>query len=344
MGNLSVAISGLGNSGSNYHAPSYEQNSSANIVAVCDKDDDRCEKQANKYGVIGYNSFNNMIEENDIDLVSICTPPTYHFEQAKFAIENGVNALIEKPLTTNLNDAIKLKNIDENNSSDIIVVHNRKMKPEFRHAFDLIGRGKIGKVTDIHYFKSIKRSDRTLSPNHWANDLSGGGWEERLPHPLYIINNIGGDLEILSVSSMRKEKSSKIPNDVFILLKGDCFATIRYSATIDSSVPNYYIIQGTNGKLRISYKGAEYLPTRNGIKDDVFHGIHVMYKTGKYFITSIKKKFGQNSTIKSESHRMYIDSTLDYICGEGPKPTSWEEALYTVEATEKIGCKISEGN
>lgn len=104
MEKLRVAVVGAGIYGIN-HINAYKWNPNAKLVAVCDLNESLRKKMEEQFQVKTYEQVKDMLEQEEIDAVSIATPDCYHAAPALEAIRHGKDVLIEKPLATTLEDA-----------------------------------------------------------------------------------------------------------------------------------------------------------------------------------------------------------------------------------------------
>ena len=95
---LKVGIVGCGNIFT-MHATSCDHLKNATLVGVCDIKKDRADKVAKKYGVTAYYDYKELIDKSKIDVVHICVPHYLHPIISKYAIEQGVHVLCEKPMS-----------------------------------------------------------------------------------------------------------------------------------------------------------------------------------------------------------------------------------------------------
>lgn len=97
--------------------------------------------------VIVFKNFQDAI--NWCNLVHICTPDDMHTEYVAEAIKRGKTVLCEKPLTTNLQDALDLQNLSIKHKSTLIVGQNYRLTPTFMEARKMALEGQIGIITGI---------------------------------------------------------------------------------------------------------------------------------------------------------------------------------------------------
>ena len=96
---LRVGVIGVGSMGRN-HARVYAAMEEVQLVAVSDNDAQLAARVGNIYGCQSYADYNLMLAHEQLDLVSVVVPTHHHFAVASAVIDQGVNLLIEKPITT----------------------------------------------------------------------------------------------------------------------------------------------------------------------------------------------------------------------------------------------------
>ena len=135
MKELNVGVIGVGHLGQ-YHAQKYFSMENVNLVGVVDIDQDRAKSVAKKYNTKSYVNYKNIISK--VDAVSIAVPTPSHFQVSRDLLENGVDVLIEKPMTTTLKEADKLIDIAESKDLIIQVGHIERFNPAVGALQDII--------------------------------------------------------------------------------------------------------------------------------------------------------------------------------------------------------------
>jgi predicted dehydrogenase len=104
--NMKVGIIGSGSIARIAHAPGYNELDGVELVACSDVDGDRASKFAKEFDIPqSYDTYAEMLDKHDLDIVSVCTPNYAHREAAVAALQSGVNVLCEKPLAVTVEDA-----------------------------------------------------------------------------------------------------------------------------------------------------------------------------------------------------------------------------------------------
>src|SRR5713101_984758 len=109
---LRVGMVGAGMSASAIHLPGYAANSNVRIVGITSLDDDASKRLAEKYSIQKtYKSVEAMMNDTDVQAISVSTPPAAHEPIARQAIEAGKHVLIEKPVATSLAELDHIKDM-----------------------------------------------------------------------------------------------------------------------------------------------------------------------------------------------------------------------------------------
>lgn len=98
-----------------------------------------------------YGSFEEMAEKeaarsDGIEAVSIVTPNHVHYPAAKAFLERGIHVICDKPLTSNLEDAKKLKAVADKAKALFILTHNYTGYPMVRQAREMVAAGQLGQI------------------------------------------------------------------------------------------------------------------------------------------------------------------------------------------------------
>ncbi|OGT06898.1 MAG: UDP-N-acetyl-D-glucosamine dehydrogenase [Gammaproteobacteria bacterium GWE2_37_16] len=125
---IKCAVVGVGYLGK-FHADKYAVLPNAELVAVCDSDEERSKEIATKYNISALSDYRDLVGK--VDAVSIAAITSAHYEIAKFFLENKIHVLIEKPITTSVETAEELQKIAKKNKLVIQVGQLERFNPAF---------------------------------------------------------------------------------------------------------------------------------------------------------------------------------------------------------------------
>jgi len=188
---LRTAVVG-GGTVSGVHLDGLTKNPRTELVAICDTDEETANGIATDYGIDAYYDVAELLDDRDLDWLHICTPVQSHLPIAKLAIDAGVPVQIEKPITETYEEFQELAAYATEHGVTVSEKHNHNFDPAVREAVAMRRRGELGEVrgVDVVYTGSSRPDDPNRGP--WNLELSGGEFEEGIPHPLYLTLRTGG--------------------------------------------------------------------------------------------------------------------------------------------------------
>ncbi|MGG1313358.1 Gfo/Idh/MocA family protein [Cohnella laeviribosi] len=170
---IRTAVIGTG-SISDFHLKSYARHPDAELVAVCDLNGERARQKADQFGAAkSYSDYKELLADPDIDAVSVCTWNNTHAEISIAALRAGKHVLVEKPLCTTVEEALRIQEAVEETGKQLMIGYVRRYDPNARLLKEFVDKGEFG---DLYYAKasSIRRHG---NPGGWFADRSrsGGG-------------------------------------------------------------------------------------------------------------------------------------------------------------------------
>ena len=126
MSKIKTAVIGVGYLGK-FHAQKYALLENSELIAVCDTNLDVAEKIASEHGVKACRDYLEILDQ--VDAVSIVVPTQKHHEVAKACLEKGVHVLLEKPITSTVEQAEDLVKIAKDNNAILQIGHLERFNP-----------------------------------------------------------------------------------------------------------------------------------------------------------------------------------------------------------------------
>ena len=126
---LRAGVIGVGYLGS-FHAEKYAQLSNVELVAVADTNARRAKTVAERWKTKSIADFRQLI--GSIDCVSVAVPTALHFEITREMLANGIDVLVEKPMTQNVAEGRELVQLAERNGRILQVGHLERFNPAIR--------------------------------------------------------------------------------------------------------------------------------------------------------------------------------------------------------------------
>ena len=137
------------------HAAAYHNTPDIELVAGCDISDQQRRRFCKRWRIAAvYDSVDQMVRNEDLDIISICSPTGMHFENAMAALAGGTRAIFcEKPVCGRLCDADQLVQSCDDAGVVLAVNHIRRWTPIYQRTCQLIEQGQIGALrTGVAYY------------------------------------------------------------------------------------------------------------------------------------------------------------------------------------------------
>ena len=171
---LKVGIIGCGGI-ANSHMHGYKElGGRVEVAACCDINFEKAKEFAARYNIPNaYDNCYDMLKNNALDLVSVCTWNAAHCECTVAALNAGVNVLCEKPMAMNAGEAEAMKAAADKAGKLLMLGFVRRHGDDAKQALELLKNGTLGDV----YFTKATYLRRCGFPGGWFGNkaLSGGG-------------------------------------------------------------------------------------------------------------------------------------------------------------------------
>jgi predicted dehydrogenase len=123
---LRTAVVGVGYLG-RFHAQKHRAVEDIELVAVCDRDAERCRAVAAEVGTAAVTDHRDLL--GNVDAVTIAASTAEHFALARFFLEHGVHVLVEKPMTRTSREAAELTALADAHGLKLQVGHVERFNP-----------------------------------------------------------------------------------------------------------------------------------------------------------------------------------------------------------------------
>jgi predicted dehydrogenase len=316
MGNINWGIIGCGNVTEKKSGPAYHKIPGSKLVAVMRRDAAKAEDYAKRHGVgKWYSDADKLMNDPEINSVSIATPPGFHLEYAVAALKKALNVYVEKPVTRNAEEARQMAEAVKQFKGKLTVAHYRRALPMFLKVKELLENKSIGNIrtVQIRMWKTSKPDLIANSETNWRvnPELSGGGYFHDLaPHQLDLMLFYFGEPARYHGFSLNQSGLTPADDHVCgeILFKNKVVVNGTWCFNVsESEVADTCEIVGTKGKVTFPFFG---------------NFINVKNETGEQTL---------NFTHPEHIQQPMITKIVAYFNGEGPNPCSIEEAIVLMD-------------
>lgn len=211
---MRVGIIGAGIQAKNAHLPVYSNLDEVEVVGIADINEKSAKLLSKKFNIPDvYTDYHDLIGNDTVDLISICTPHHLHKQMAVDCALAGKHILIEKPMATTVKDADDILQAVKENNVKLCVVQNYRLFPMIKESKRRINNGRIGDIISIHGYGHVFQSFGSRSSPWIFREGSAGIIEDFGAHLIDIIlylndfnrikkvfasgGNFGGNLDLI---------------------------------------------------------------------------------------------------------------------------------------------------
>ncbi len=322
MNKIKVAVFGCGAIAQRRHIPEYAENQHVELVAFADPNLERAQEMVELYGGKAYASYEEILANEDIDAVSVCTPNYLHAPMTIAAANAGKHVLVEKPMACSIEEAEQMIEAARKNNVYLMVGHNQRLMPPHVKAKEILDSGKLGKVL------TFRTSFGHPGPEAWSVD-GADSWffrkEEAIMGAMgdlgvhksdfirYLLNDEVADVASF-IGTLHKEGTEVDDNATCLLrMKSGAIGTLVASWTQYKGGDNSTILWCENGVMKIgTVEGNEVIV-------ELTDGTVETYQVGMM------------STNEKQVPSGVIDAFVESITTNTPPTISGEEGLRAVK-------------
>jgi len=316
-------------------------NNNGVLKAVCDVDLSKASELGTKYNAKVYKDIDELLSnENDIDVVSICTPNGLHAEQTIKALKAGNHVLCEKPMAINVHDCGNMIQEAERANKRLFIVKQNRFNPPVEKVKSLIYEGKLGNIFSVQLNCFWNRNPQYYNTSDWkgTKNLDGGTLYTQFSHFVDLLYYLIGDVKeaYAFTGNYNHEKEIEFEDTGAITVKffNGAIGTINYSVnSYNKNMEGSLTIFAEKGTIKI---GGQYI---NELEYQEFDG----EKITDLPAGNPPNMYGQYVGSMSNHDRVY-ENVVDVLTNSGVIATNGFEGLKTVEIIEKIYSSASKLN
>lgn len=174
-----------------HHARFIKALGKAELVAVADRNPATARSFADRHGIpIVRATVGELLDATWLDVLHVVTPPGYHYDCAKEALDRGVHVFIEKPVAFTVHEVSDLYDRASARCVSLCPDFIQLFHPKMQQMRDMIDSGQLGRVVHAESYLSVNLDDspelREAEGIHWSYRLPGGLLRDYTSHLLYM--------------------------------------------------------------------------------------------------------------------------------------------------------------
>lgn len=199
--------------------PGFQQAAESELVAVMRRDAHKAADYAHRHKVPRwYSNAIELINDPEVDVVYIATPPRYHPDYALRIAAAGKPAYVEKPMANNFAECEKMIAAFEAAGLPLFVAYYRRALPRFLKIRGLLAAGALGKIQMVttELLRPPLPED-TRKPLPWRllpEEAPGGYFDDLAPHMIDILQFLLGDISAADGHAVNRTGRYAVPDTV----------------------------------------------------------------------------------------------------------------------------------
>jgi predicted dehydrogenase len=232
--NLRIGLVGVGAAAQINHIPALKRMEGVEITALCDRDPEKAARVAQKFGIPrAHQRFDDLLADEEIDAVDLCTPNYLHSPMATAALEAGKHVLCERPLARSADEAAAMVKAAKKADRVLMCAVQHRFRPDAMLLKKFVEKGDLG---EIFFAKAGWLRQRTeWDSDEWRRQKreSGGGVVLDLGFQMLDLSLwMMGNPKVESVTaSLHRQRKGEVEDSATAFLRLESGATLTLELT-----------------------------------------------------------------------------------------------------------------
>lgn len=320
---IRIAIVGCGRISKNHFGSIEKHADHLELVAVCDIDPAVLAEHQDKYKVPGYRDMEEMLQNEKLDLVALCTPSGIHPEQAILAAGYKVNVMTEKPMATRWNDGVRMVTACDEARVRLFVVKQNRRNTTLQLLKRAVTEKRFGKIHMVHINVFWTRPQSYYDQgNGWRGtwEFDGGAFMNQASHYVDLLDWLIGPVE--KVQAMMSTTRDIEVEDTGVLnikwrngaLGSMAVTMLTYPQNLEGSIT----ILGEKGTVRIGGVAVNDIQLWQ-------------FEEAMDYDQQIQTANYETTSVYGFGHPLYYRNVIDVLRGEAEPETDGREGLKSLE-------------
>ncbi len=303
----------------------------AELVAISDVNETKLQQMAAELNVKAYSSYKDLVNDKNVDAVTLGTPHPLHPEQALAAMATGKHVLTEKAMAGRLSQAQKMVEVARAKGLKIGVCFQHRLNPKTLKALELLQEGRIGRMLRVVCENTAYKSEFYYDSGAWRGTWAGeegGVLLNQAPHPIDLMLKMAGrPKRITAVCRTQIHDNIEVEDVASAILEYENGAQgiVHFNTTTVPGV-NRTDIYGTHGALSMTGDGLRFWriepPIDRQVKEYKGPNIYEGPKTVEEPLTLLEHRQG---------HSGLVENFCRAITADEPLTCPGEEGLWSLE-------------
>lgn len=252
---LNVALVGTGNISSSHLLGYLRFPERCRIVALCDVVPARAEAKKQEHGLddaVVVASHEELLGRDDIDLVSVCTPPSTHRQITVDLLRAGMNVIVEKPMAPSLADCDAMIAAQRESGKRLSVVAQNRFRDDIATLKEALDSGLLGRVahlrTDSAWWRGLPYYDLSWRGT-WESEGGGPTLNHAIHHIDLVLWMLGAPQAVTAGMTNAWHDNAEVEDLSVALLQYDRAIAQLTSSVVHHGQQQEIVVQGRDASV-----------------------------------------------------------------------------------------------
>lgn len=320
---IRIAVVGCGRIAKNHFASIAAHPENVELVSICDTDSHALEIAGRELGVKVYRYLEEMLQQEQLDLIVLCTPSGLHSTQAQLVAKYKIHVMTEKPMATRWHDGVNMvKACDEAGVRMFVVKQNRR-NATLQLLKSAVEKQRFGRIYMVNINVFWTRPQEYYDSSKWRGtwEFDGGAFMNQASHYVDLVDWLIGPVESLQAYTGTLARNIEVEDTGVVSIKwrsgalGSMNVTmLTYPKNLEGSIT----IIGEKGTVRVGGLAVNEIQ-------------HWDFAEADSDDENVKAASYQTTSVYGFGHPLYYKNVIDVLRGEAEPETDGREGLRSLE-------------
>ncbi len=320
---IRIAVVGCGRISKNHFGSIEKHSDDFELVAVCDNNRGALDEAVAAYKANGYLSLTEMLENEQLDAISLCTPSGMHPEQTAEIAEFGVNVISEKPMATRWQDGVDMVKACDRAGVRLFVVKQNRRNTTLQLLKRAVEENRFGRIHMVNLNVFWTRPQEYYDAAKWRGtwELDGGAFMNQASHYVDLIDWLIGPVEKIQAMTGTLARDIEVEDTGVLNIKWRNGAMGSMNVTMLTYPKNFegsITILGEKGTVRVGGMAVNEIQ-------------HWEFEDQKDYDQDIQQANYETTSVYGFGHPLYYKNVVDVLRGECEPETDGREGLKSLE-------------
>lgn len=320
---IRIAVAGCGRISEKHFEAIKAHDKDLELVGVCDSDSEKLARSTKLLGVPGYTDIRDMLREEDIDLVVLCTPSGLHSAQTQRCAHEGCHIMTEKPMATRWQDGLRMVRACDEAGVRLFVVKQNRHNSTLKLLKKAVQEGRFGKIFLVQVNVFWTRPQSYYDSAAWRGtwEFDGGALMNQASHYIDLLDWLIGPVE--SIQAMTGTLQRKIE------VEDTAVMNVQWRSGALGSVAVTMLTYSRNMEGSITVIGETGTVKLGGVAVNEIQ--HWEFADERQEDAQVAQASYETSSVYGFGHPAYYANVIKTLRGEAEPETDGREGLHSLE-------------